>query len=328
MAKLNNGHNIAKSIAAKLFANNSLKNNYEVNINKKTLLPFVKCNASGNDFILIKVNQHNRIDGTNIELDTNVVSAICNRHYGVGCDQLFGLVSTNGNKIQVVIYNQDGSVVANCGNGMRAVAGYFFKTNPLETSCEIEVLHKKTKKLIICKKINSTLVEVCMGNVTITKVQNMVMYNVGNLHNVIEIKNDKQQIVNKTQSQVATAEAYAKLIPVPVSAIPNKTYNSNYIHVLGSDLITLTTVERGVGVTNCCGSGSCASVAYCVNNGKIKFGKMVKVVTKGSIGAKNSEMFVIVKQTDNNEMEAKLIGDFKINFYGYLDNFLNTNLLK
>ena len=57
-------------------------------------------------------------------------------------------------------------------------------------------------------------------------------------------------------------------------------YNLHYVQVRSRGEVYMRTIERGSGETLCCGSGSCAVVAYCIANNLTD--KNVKVVSRGS----------------------------------------------
>ena len=83
----------------------------------------------GNDFVIID-NRNQQL-----ELNNDEIKLICDRHYGVGCDQL--VVMNNNNSDNVLAYalfwNSDGSVSATCGNATRCIASILFKETGKET---------------------------------------------------------------------------------------------------------------------------------------------------------------------------------------------------
>lgn len=83
-------------------------------------IDFVKLNGTGNDFVFID-------DLSNeIELTTEQVQRICDRHFGIGADGVI-LVrpSENPDCAAYMHYiNADGSIAEMCGNGVRCFAKY------------------------------------------------------------------------------------------------------------------------------------------------------------------------------------------------------------
>ncbi len=94
----------------------------------RTSLSFSKLEALGNDFVLI--------DGriTPFRPDQRTAELIADRRLGVGCDQLLVLEACEGPAAlcRVAIYNADGSMAEQCGNGMRAVALWLHQRGELD----------------------------------------------------------------------------------------------------------------------------------------------------------------------------------------------------
>ena len=83
----------------------------------------------GNDFVVID-NRNQQL-----ELHKDEIKLICDRHYGIGCDQLVVINSNNKKNVSVyaLFWNSDGSVSATCGNATRCIANILF----METQTEI-----------------------------------------------------------------------------------------------------------------------------------------------------------------------------------------------
>ena len=74
-------------------------------------IPFVKAHGAGNDFVIIDKS----VDF--ISKSKKIIKFICDRHFGIGCDQLILLKKVRGLH-QIQFYNSDGSLGKNCGNGL------------------------------------------------------------------------------------------------------------------------------------------------------------------------------------------------------------------
>ena len=80
-------------------------------------LDFVKMHGLGNDFVILDARDHV------LTLDTGAARAICDRHRGVGCDQILIIEpAKNAGTAFMRIRNADGSEAEACGNGARCVA--------------------------------------------------------------------------------------------------------------------------------------------------------------------------------------------------------------
>lgn len=81
------------------------------------VIPFVKANACGNDFLII--------DGVYIPADVAEFSErICDRHHGVGADGVEWLFPAPDADVRAQLFNADGSEAEISGNGTRCVAAH------------------------------------------------------------------------------------------------------------------------------------------------------------------------------------------------------------
>ena len=108
----------------------------------------------GNDFVIID----NRTQQVTQNRDEIIM--ICDRHFGIGCDQL--VIIDNNNKSNVaahaLFWNSDGSASATCGNATRCIASILFKETGTKT------LNIETPNGVIeCYKKNNELISVNIG---------------------------------------------------------------------------------------------------------------------------------------------------------------------
>jgi diaminopimelate epimerase len=84
------------------------------------LLEFTKMNGAGNDFVLFDNRQGS------VELTTEIVTRLCDRHAGIGADGVIGLVPCRSGRADWAweFFNSDGSAAEMCGNGARCFARY------------------------------------------------------------------------------------------------------------------------------------------------------------------------------------------------------------
>ena len=80
-------------------------------------LEFIKCQGSGNDFVMIDAVAH-RIDGLDLPA---LASKLCDRSGMVGADGML-LAVRAGRGFGMRMFNPDGSEAEMCGNGIRCVA--------------------------------------------------------------------------------------------------------------------------------------------------------------------------------------------------------------
>ena len=84
-------------------------------------LKFTKMHGQGNDFVVL--------DGIRqrIELSSDQLRFIADRHFGIGCDQLLLVEKPQSadNDFRYRIWNSDGGEVEQCGNGARCFARFY-----------------------------------------------------------------------------------------------------------------------------------------------------------------------------------------------------------
>src|SRR5215210_9216533 len=82
-----------------------------------------KWHGLGNDYLLLE-----RADLA-APLTAESVRRICDYHFGVGSDGILEVVSADGDRAEVVIWNPDGSTAELSGNGTRIAARWLARRN-------------------------------------------------------------------------------------------------------------------------------------------------------------------------------------------------------
>jgi len=183
-------------------------------------LPFVKMQAQGNDFVILDAIGHQLPD-----MDTEFVKKICHRHFGIGCDQLLILQTSDDADAWLEIYNADGSSAANCGNGLRCVAALLMS----RLACE-KVSIGLADRVIHAQRTKHG-VQVNMGKVVVEQVHDDFLdVNMGNPHRV------------SFAGEILCPERNVEIV---------SSYNQHEVFI--------RIIERGTGETLACGSGACAS---------------------------------------------------------------------
>ena len=90
-------------------------------------LPFTKCHANGNDFIIIQVDNFPK--ETNIE---EIIRHLCCRYTGIGANGLFIISPDDKYDFMLDYYNSDGSWETLCANGSRCVVKFMYQTGCIE----------------------------------------------------------------------------------------------------------------------------------------------------------------------------------------------------
>lgn len=112
-------------------------------------LEFTKMHGAGNDFAVI--------DGVRkaVELTPEHIQQLASRHFGVGCDQVLLIEPPKrpDADFEYKIFNADGSVAGQCGNGARCV-GRFIREQRLSGSDAITLeVGGELRRLVITKDL-------------------------------------------------------------------------------------------------------------------------------------------------------------------------------
>lgn len=201
-----------------------------------------KWHGAGNDFLVDVVDA-----GEGLWWTPARARALCERATGVGADGL--LVATLTDPVAMVLYNADGSTAEMSGNGIRCLAA------AVRRASDVEFDELAVKTAAGLKHVRLTMEgehgtgSVDMGEVVLGEALegSLGVANVGNPHVVV---------VDDASWSDATREELAEKWSAQVGGA-----NVEFVRVLGPDHLALRVVERGVGWTLACGTGSCAVAA-------------------------------------------------------------------
>ncbi len=232
-------------------------------------IEFWKMNGSGNDFIIID----NR-DGSIPEEDmSNLVLKACRRRTSVGADGVIFVTNSDKYDFAWRFFNADGGEVEMCGNGSRCVCRFACLKGIAGASMTFETMAGP-----VSGKVNGRLVNVLMPlpeklklDVEIEKDSSwktVDFVNTGVPHVVVQVESVEEHPVVEQGRALRYHRAFS----------PEGT-NADFIRVLGDDLISMRTYERGVeDETLACGTGAVASAIVCAERGLVR--PPVKVRTR------------------------------------------------
>lgn len=250
------------------------------------LIEFTKMHGLGNDFMVIDLVTQR------MNLNTELVKLLANRHLGVGFDQLLIVEPPTRPDVDFKyrIFNADGSEVAQCGNGARCFAS-FVQARKLSFKQRLRV--ETASGIITLSTDRYGWVQVDMGKPkfepndipfapkAITKVGgafrldvngtpvSLHVCNMGNPHAVIKVDDVLSADVAGLGKAIERHEAFPEKV------------NVGFVQIVNQRHIRLRVYERGVGETQACGTGACAAVAVGVREGWIDEGVDVRVQLYG-----------------------------------------------
>jgi len=230
-------------------------------------LPFTKMHGLGNDFIVVNCLEENCPDLA------KHAAKLCDRRFGIGCDQMLVIRPSERADFKMDIYNNDGGQVEMCGNGIRCVAKYLVDHGATSK----DELAIETLAGIIRPRLVGDLVEVDMGEPVLegkdipTTLEGKILnrplavdghsfditcVSMGNPHCVIFVD-------DVARAPVTTLGPLIERHPL----FPKRT-NVEFIQVLGPAELKMRVWERGAGETLACGTGACGALVAAVITGR------------------------------------------------------------
>jgi diaminopimelate epimerase len=234
-------------------------------------LHFTKMHGAGNDFVILDLRGGKPLP------DPASCRLLADRHRGVGCDQLIAILDpvTPDAIAGYRIWNTDGSVAEQCGNGARCVAAWLRRAG----ACRADPFTLDSPAGVIEVAMHAdddvelamTVPAFAPARIPLALAEERAMYafdldgqtlrfgaaSMGNPHALIEVA----EIAVAPVARIGPALQASGAFPEGV--------NVGFAQVLSADRIALRVFERGVGETLACGSGACAAVAILVRQGRV-----------------------------------------------------------
>lgn len=242
-------------------------------------IPFTKMHGLGNDFIVINGIEHT------IKKPEEFAKVYCDRHFGIGADQMLILENSLHADFKMRIFNADGSEVEMCGNGIRCLARFIAELG-LSGKTKLAI---ETKAGIMYPEIKGSEVMVNMGKPRLNPSEIPILSTGENVINKpVSFDETKVSITAVSMGNphciifMDTPDRYdAATLGAHIECdtmFPRRT-NVEFVQIIDRHTIKVTVWERGAGLTLACGTGACASaVASCLNN---KTDRSVTVVLPG-----------------------------------------------
>ena len=258
-------------------------------------MKFTKMQGCGNDYVYINCFEEKPDNPSELAV------RLSDRHFGIGGDGVIFIRPSEEADCMMDMYNLDGSRGKMCGNGIRCVGKYAYDHGIVnKTEIRVETLSGvKTLKLFPGQDGKIESVSVDMGkaifdaeelplNVSLLKKSlesgsceksqscnsdtgcrvikdfpltingeelRFTFVSMGNPHAVTFIKDTASLNIEAYGPEAETHEMF-----------PEKA-NIEFIQVIDRSHIKMRVWERGSGETFACGTGACASVVACVENG-------------------------------------------------------------
>lgn len=214
---------------------------------------FHKMHGLGNDFVIFDAREEP------LAVGNALAKALCDRHLGIGCDQLILLEPSATADFRMRIWNADGVEVESCGNASRCVVA-LTGAKAIETSGglvtgsadgnDVEVTLGEPKfgwaDIPIAYPMDTMNLPMGWG-----ELDNGVALNIGNPHLVFFVDDTESVPLIELGPRIEHDPAFPERINVNVAQI-----------VDGG--IRLRTWERGAGLTRACGTGASATAVAAI----------------------------------------------------------------
>ena len=227
---------------------------------------FTKMHGLGNDFIVL-----NNLGG-DYRLNSEQISRLGDRHFGIGFDQLLLVegAAEPGIDFSYRIFNVDGREVEHCGNGARCFAKYVSEKGLTD------------KKSIVVKTVNRILTLNISEDGQITVDMEAPVFAAEKIPFVTDIEgaaNTREISISGTSSEIqfhalsmGNPHAVIRVEDLEKTAVKEigealgshpdfpEGCNVGFMQLLDRKTIRLRVYERGAGETQACGTGACAAV--------------------------------------------------------------------
>jgi len=236
------------------------------------MVRFHKMHGLGNDFVVIDARE------SPVEMTEARARALADRRTGVGCDQLILIEPSSIADARMRIFNADGGEVEACGNATRCVVALLGGTATIETLGGL-----------LGGTSDGDLVSVEMGEprfdwdaiplgyamdtrsmpVGWEELEAPAAVNVGNPHVIFFVKDTDAIALDRLGPMIETDPLFPARVNVNVATVDDRAN------------IRLRVWERGVGLTEACGTGACATGVAAIRAGLVD--SPVKVTLPGGV---------------------------------------------
>ena len=207
---------------------------------------FSKWHGLGNEYIVL--------DGRELDksVDVALVRRVCDPHTGVGSDGILEIVSLERNRVEVTIWNPDGSQAELSGNGTRIAARWLSRELAAQV---VEVV--VGDRVVGARMLGDLMVEQAMGPVEVGQSElldigseslEFTPVSVANPHAVLRHNPGRQEV----ERLGPLIERHARF--------PQRT-NVQLVRVDGPHELTVGVWERGAGLTASSGTSAVAAAA-------------------------------------------------------------------
>jgi diaminopimelate epimerase len=221
-----------------------------------------KYHGLGNDFIVLDRREDGR------DIDSPTARSWCDRRRGIGADGVLVLLPSDSAAARMVVHNADGSIAEMCGNGIRCAAKYLADgAREKPVAIRLETGAGLLSCALTYKDGAVDLVEVSMGPVRLV-AENLPSRTSGTpfvrqeLSGFPSVHGTAVSMGNPHLVLFDSSLEDAGRLGPQLERHPAFRQGTNVVFARSlGDGLEVRVWERGVGLTEACGTGACAAVA-------------------------------------------------------------------
>lgn len=249
-------------------------------------IKFTKMHGLGNDYIYFDCTEQTMED------PNKMAELLSHRNFGVGGDGIVLIMRSDVADFRMRMFNLDGSEGKMCGNATRCIGKYVYEkglTNKTDITLETLSGIKKLKLTVDNGRVTQISVDMGKAELICSKIpvifskekligetveiggnpEKITCVSMGNPHCVLFKENISELDLEKIGPVFENDEIFPDRV------------NTEFIEVVDDTYIRMRVWERGSGETMACGTGACAAVVACVENGFCARGTDVTVELLG-----------------------------------------------
>jgi diaminopimelate epimerase len=228
---------------------------------------FRKMHGLGNDFVIFDARE------TPLEMDEERARALADRRTGIGCDQLIVLEPSQTADVRMRIWNADGGEVEACGNASRCIGWLLGGDSVIETAGgTLRAWAADAGARVAMGKPRFGWDEIPLAYPMDTRRMPMAWeelrepaaVNVGNPHVVFFVEDARAVGLDRLGPQIEADPLFPERVNVNVASIEE-------------GVLRLRVWERGVGLTQACGTGACATAVAALRRGLVRSPAVVRL---------------------------------------------------
>ena len=232
--------------------------------------PFFKYHGLGNDFVVLDRRAVGR------DIDGPVARALCDRRRGIGADGVLVVLPAKAPAAlaQMVVHNADGSIAEMCGNGLRCVVKHLAESSGgRPPSVTVETGAGVLSSEISWSPRGVDVITVDMGRAQAGPTGEAVGGHIGTF---VDMGNPHFVIFDTPLTEAARVGP-----KLETNARFPQRANIEVTRAAADGSLDVVVWERGVGLTQACGTGACAALVASALNGSSFFDMWLKVTLPG-----------------------------------------------